>query len=166
MFKGEINLRKKELYDANDELFRRNEELLLKIADLKKVISNLKDENQELEMQNRELDMKLNSTNPLRDLEKKVTSRVSVSKETEYAATVIGKIVVIGAKYCNILTALPESSITKEQVNLILGRTEVAKAEILKITESDIEFDDKKIAMDAKAVEVEEYFNSIMAQSE
>ena len=29
-----------------------------------------------------------------------------------------------------------------------------------------IEFDDKKIAMDAKAVEVEEYFNSIMAQSE
>ena len=78
----------------------------------------------------------------------------------------IGKIVVSGAKYCNLLTALPENSITKEQVNLILGRTEVAKAEILKITENDMTFEDKKSAIDSKEKEAEEYFGSIMAQTE
>ena len=166
-------MRKRDLLNANDELFSRNEELLRKIEELKKENLELKRENEELEKQKNELekqknelDLKINATKPLKDLEKKVTARASVSKETEYAASVIGKIVVSGAKYCSLLTAMPENSITKEQINLILGRTEVAKAEILKIVGNNMSFEDKKTAIDLKGKEAEEYFNSIMAQSE
>ena len=159
-------MRKKELINANDELFRRNDDLLRKIEELKKQISDLKIENQKLISENEGLNLKLNATKPLKDLEKKMTARASVSKETEYAASVIGKIVVKGTKFCNILTALPENSITKEQINLILGRTEVAKSEILKITENDMSFEEKKAAIDIKEEEAQEYFSRIMAQSE
>ena len=48
----------------------------------------------------------------------------------EYGAKVIGQIVVSAAEYSNKLTIGSNSS-QKELVNLILGKTEVAKSEIL-----------------------------------
>ena len=156
-------MRKKEMLELNNELFERcekfhklyleekkkNEDLAKKIEELKATVEALRKEN--------------NST-PLKNLEKKVISRVSVSKEADYGASVIGKIVVKSTDYCNRLTANRDSSDNKELVNLILGRTEIAKAEILKAVNSDIPFENKIKLIDECKQNAEDYFLSVMAQ--
>lgn len=161
-----IIMRKKEILKTNNELFARNEELLGKIEDLKSEISDLKEQITSLSAEKDKIEAKLNATKPLKTLEEKITSRAAISKETEYGAEVIGRIVVKAAKYCNSLTASGNSEITKEQINLILGRTEVAKSEILKVIENNSSLDEKKTAVNSLEQETYDYFQSIMAQSE
>ncbi len=81
----------------------------------------------------------------------------------EYGSQIIGKIVVSAAQYSNSLTAGGETRY-KELLNLILGKTEVAKAEILDITASEAEFDVKKHMIDSVYEQTVEYFESVMAQ--
>mgnify|MGYP000435690075 CR=1 FL=1 len=81
----------------------------------------------------------------------------------DYGAQIIGKTVVAAAKYCNRLTAV-ETENSKELLNLILGRTEVAKAEILKTVSSDIAFDEKKAKIDAEYESAKDYFESVIRQ--
>ena len=52
----------------------------------------------------------------------------------------------------------------KELLNLILGRTEVAKSEILNIASSEVSLENKMQMMDAARDEAIEYFKSIMEQ--
>ena len=87
-----------------------------------------------------------------------------VSKEFEYAASVIGKTVVEATKTCNGLTLNDAEANTKELVNLVLGRTEVLKAEILKILNSDSDFEQKKLEMQKEQADAYDYFDSIKAQ--
>lgn len=87
-----------------------------------------------------------------------------VSVEFEYAASVIGKTVVEATKTCNDLTINIDEEDTRELVNLVLGRTEVLKAEILKILNSDNDFEAKKDLMQKEQAEAYDYFNSIKAQ--
>lgn len=81
----------------------------------------------------------------------------------EYGSQIIGKIVVSAAQYSNSLTAGGETRY-KELLNLILGKTEVAKAEILDITASEAEFDVKNHMIDSVYEQTIEYFESVMAQ--
>ena len=87
-----------------------------------------------------------------------------VSVEFEYAASVIGKTVVEATKTCNDITINIDEEDTRELVNLVLGRTEVLKAEILKILNSDNDFEAKKDLMKKEQAEAYDYFNSIKAQ--
>ncbi len=87
-----------------------------------------------------------------------------LSQDVNVASKIIGKIVLSAAKHCNNLTALDQSPNVKELVNLILGRSEVAKAEILRISTSQMELGEKVYAMEIECKEAEDYFQSVMAQ--
>ena len=164
--KSGVSMKRNDLIAANDQLFARNEELLRTVENLKAEVDNLRREIGNVTTEKEELAAKLNATPPLKALEKKMTSKANLSEETVYAGSVIGKIVVSAAKYCNLLTTLPENSMTKEQVNLILGRTEVAKSEILRELSKDTDFEEKKAAITALKESAEEYFKGVMAQTQ
>ncbi len=80
----------------------------------------------------------------------------------EYGSNVIGELVITAAKYADELSVYGEKY--RELINLILGRTEVEKANILEIVTSDASNDDKKRMIDSCKVTCEEYFDSVMAQ--
>lgn len=157
-------MRKSEMLKQNTELFDRLTDAELKITALKKEIAERDGRITELKSEIERLNAKLNATEPLKTLEAKVVRQAEVSPEVDYGASVIGKTVLLAAKYCNMLTTEGEPETEKELVNLILGRTEVAKAEILKITSSEDSFEDKKQKIDGCFDSAAEYFESVMAQ--
>lgn len=157
-------MRKKKLIKLSQDLFNRLDaaertlkELTAENTELKKQVEALNDENNFL----RENQKK---SEPLKELENRMISQNLISKETEYGAQVIGQIVISAAKHCNLLTASSDKSDIKELINLILGRTEVAKAEILKTVSSQLDFEEKKTYINAQKNAAEDYFASIMAQ--
>ncbi len=81
----------------------------------------------------------------------------------DYGAEIIGRLVVEAAKYSNQLTADGNTKYM-ELVNLLLGKTEVAKADILSITSALISDNDKKNAINTVFDDTLEYFQSVMAQ--
>lgn len=87
-----------------------------------------------------------------------------LSDDVNFGAKSIGKIVLSSAEYCNKLTASGSDPSVKELVNLILGRTEVAKSEILRISTLQIDPQEKQQAMEREMNEAEDYFKSVMAQ--
>lgn len=157
-------MRKRDLLSQNTELFDRIAEAQLQISELKKEIANRDTEIDELKREIERLNAKLNATEPLKTLEAKVVKRADVSPEVDYGAAVIGKTVVEAAKCCNSVTANGNSELVKEVVNLILGRTEVAKSEILGIVSSEDSFDTKKQKIDAQYENAADYFKSVTAQ--
>ena len=82
----------------------------------------------------------------------------------ELGAKIIGKIVLSSAEYCNRLTEMGAAPNAKELVNLILGRTEVAKGEILRLSQSELDGEEMLAAMEREYNEAEDYFKSVMAQ--
>ncbi len=87
-----------------------------------------------------------------------------IPEDFEFAASVIGKTVVEATRTCNELTIQNGAADKKELVNLVLGRTEVLKAEILKILNSTESFEQKKDLMQKEQMAAYDYFNSIKAQ--
>ena len=131
----------------------------------KLAFEEIKRENDELRAELEELKQEAEApvvSAPLKALEEKVLNS-AVNRETDYGASVIGEIVISAAKYCNRLTSEPTEE-KRELVNLILGRTEVAKAEILKIISADGSFETKKNAIIREKAAAEDYFQSVMAQ--
>ncbi len=88
---------------------------------------------------------------------------IELSPEIEYGSKIIGEIVMSATYYSNLLGSSGKESL-KELLNLILGRTEVAKSEILNIVSSDVSIDNKIEMIDAQRDEAIEYFKSIMEQ--
>ena len=160
-------MRKKDLIKLNEELFNRHQSTLKQLEEViaeNKRLSELVDELRETikKLETRTIE----EESPLKNLEEKVLSNAAINDDTKYGAEIIGKIVVTAAKYCNELTANPkDGKDVKELVNLILGRTEIAKAEILNIVSSTSEFFNKKELIDAQLDECKDYFDSIMAQN-
>ncbi len=103
---------------------------------------------------------------PLETVRKKVEAGAKVSGEIRYGASVIGKTVVEAARCCNSLTGNSVDQNVKERVNLILGRTEVTKAEILKWISSDLSYEEKCQRIDEEFLSAQDYFASMMAQTE
>ena len=157
-------MRKKELLKINEELFKRLESVNASFEELKKDYEALQKELAVLKAEKVQSAENTESSAPLKTLEQKVTTACNFSEDTEYGSTIIGKIVVSAAKHCNKLATSSDSAETRELVNLILGRTEVAKANILKIISSDIDITEKKQNIDKELEVCEDYFLSIMAQ--
>lgn len=86
-----------------------------------------------------------------------------LSEEFEYASSIIGKTVVEATRLCNELS-LKDDQDKVELVNLVLGRTEILKAEILKILNSEVAFEEKKDLMQNEQSAAYDYFDSIKAQ--
>ena len=86
-----------------------------------------------------------------------------LSEEFEYASSIIGKTVVEATRLCNELS-LKYDQDKVELVNLVLGRTEILKAEILKILNSEVAFEEKKDLMQNEQSAAYDYFDSIKAQ--
>jgi len=102
---------------------------------------------------------------PLKKLEEKMIGQIKIDDPIDYGAKTIGKIVISAAQHCNKIAVLNTAD-SKDLVNLILGRTEVAKAEILNILESENDYDTLKKLIDKEKNETYDYFNSVRAQIE
>ena len=161
-----FGLKKSDLIKLNNELFDRAEKYKALYEDLKRENSILSEENKQLKLENEDLIAKQNATPPLVELEKKVKNQAKLSEEARFGAAVIGKIVIKAAQCCNKLTSQNGDFDAKELVNLILGRTEVAKAEILKIVESEIPLENKYEQISGCEKSAEDYFHSVMAQND
>ena len=81
----------------------------------------------------------------------------------EYAAGAIGKGVQESIKYANLISTSTSPN-KKEVLNLIMGKAEVAKAEIFAITEGLLSDENKKELIDAQCAEALDYFKSAYAQ--
>jgi hypothetical protein len=81
----------------------------------------------------------------------------------DYSVKVIGKIVMESVKV-NCVLASSENENKKELINLVLGRTEVAKEEISSLLACGLEEAEIKASIDKESEEVTEYFQSILGQ--
>lgn len=85
-------------------------------------------------------------------------------EDFNFAAAVIGKTVIEATKVCNQLSSNHSNTDVKELVNLVLGRTEVLKAEVLKILALSESLEQKKDLMQKEQCAAFDYFDSIKAQ--
>ncbi|MBP3706928.1 MAG: hypothetical protein J6J13_06770 [Clostridia bacterium] len=156
-------MRKKQLLNQNISLFEQLQREKANNMQLIRENERLKEKNSQLKnaLENLGEDIATQVT-PLQKIEQKVVES-AVDSQTQYACDVIGKVVVSSAEYSNKLTDGGETRYI-ELVNLILGRAEVAKAEILSLVLSDDDFSIKKEKMDTVLEKTQEYFKSIMAQ--
>lgn len=159
-------MRRGELLNLNRELYEKAEKYKAMYEELKAENAELSKKVELLWNDNKALSEKQNATDPLKELEKKVINQAKFTEEEKYGASAIGKIVVKATAYCNKLTSSNDGYDPKELVNLILGRTEVAKAEILRIVNSDLEAERKSELIDNCKKSAEDYFESVMAQKE
>ena len=81
----------------------------------------------------------------------------------EYGSVIIGKLVIESVKYANLIGE-SDTSDKKELLNLIMGKAEVAKAEIFAATESEAAFEVKKDIINAQYAEALDYFKSAYGQ--
>ena len=158
-------MRKKDIIKLNAELFEKAEKLRFEIEELKRENMRLNVKIEELTFKNEELSGLAEIVEPT-VVEEKIKEEIVLDKSTAIGATIIGKIIVTATQYCNEITNKNTEN-AKELINLILGRTEVAKAEILKIVENkelDTELA-KSLAVDEQN-SAEDYFKSVIAQIE
>ncbi len=142
--------------------------------------SRLRRENSDLNRQLEELRQRISAIEVGQEIKKEITE-LPKAEDTAIIQTVsqdepqlrdgislgskiIGKIVLSSAEYCNRLTDVGAASNAKELVNLILGRTEVAKAEILRLSALELDNETMLSAMERELNEAEDYFKSVMAQ--
>ena len=157
-------MRKKDLIQQNLNLSDALQKTQLELSELKKQLKSYSDEIKALksELSDKENEIQ-QTTEPMRRLEEKVITTASLKPDVEYGAKVIGEIVVSAADYSNKLTQGGDSS-HKELINLILGKTELTKAEILSVTQTDDELEVKRVKIDQIAKTANEYFESVLAQ--
>ena len=160
-------MRKKKLIEQNLSLFENLQKTQAELSELKNLLNKNAEEIKTLKAKidkaNEQSVTEPAITEPMRRLEEKVIAAATLKPDMEYGATVIGKIVVSAAEYSNKLTFGGDDS-KKELVNLILGKTEMAKAEILSVIQTEESFDVKCAKMDQIAVVTKEYFESVLAQ--
>ena len=81
----------------------------------------------------------------------------------EYGAKIIGNIIVESAKYTDMITANPCEN-TKDLINLIMGKSEICKSEILTIALGELDYQTKCELMDSQLTDALDYFKSVLAQ--
>lgn len=159
-------MRKKDLMNLNSTLFAREDAYQRQIETLKAENDDLKKQIDALNDQVVGLKSKLEASESLKKLEDKILAQVSISEDKQYGAEIIGKIVLKSAEYCTELSSCEQNAEIKELVNLILGRTEIAKAEILKIVSENLPLEAKKDMIDKERLGAEDYFLSVLAQKD
>lgn len=159
-------MRKKKLIEQNLSLFEQLQKTQGEVLELKRMLNKSNEEISSLKakmLEPKQEDKLSSVTEPMRRLEERVIANANIKPDMEYGAIIIGKIVVAAAEYSNKLTLGGDES-KKELVNLILGKTEVAKAEILSVVESEDDFDTKCTKIDQILAVSKEYFESVIAQ--
>ena len=159
---------KKKLVKENIALFERLNKANEKISEQGKTIKELDEKISELKILLEE------EKNKVQVIEIKEEAEISTAEETkeeiksvndvEYGSSIIGKIVVAATENSNKLSAESQTPESKEQINLILGKTEVAKSEILAVVLSNKSLDEKIADMDKIKEDTVEYFEGIMQQ--
>lgn len=81
----------------------------------------------------------------------------------EFGAEIIGKIVIESAKYADLVAASTTLN-KKELLNLIMGKSEVCKAEILNVVTSNASTETKISLINSQLSEAVDYFKSVAAQ--
>lgn len=89
--------------------------------------------------------------------------KIEFAPETEYGSEIIGEIVIQTSVYSEKITESVKEN-KKELLNLIIGRSEVAKSEILDIAMSDSAIENKKNMMNSVLDDTVEYFKSVIEQ--
>ena len=156
-------MRKKELLNQNVSLYNQLQKALIDNNELNKVISQKDNEIIHLKSEIERIKNRPNVTESFKRLEDKMIFSAGIDKDFEYGSEVIGKIVVSSTEYCNKIALLnhPDS---KEMINLILGKTEVSKSDILNIVSSELDTDKKESAINIIEYNTIEYFKSVYAQ--
>lgn len=155
-------LRRKVKYrDKNKELVNLTNDLYEKLDDSLYLQKQMENEIKRYKMMENKTKEEVKAEN-IEEIPQKETPKFS--EDFEFASYIIGKVVVESTKICNQLTLDNQTAERYELVNLILGRTEVLKAEILKILNSETEFETKKELMKSEQNSAYDYFNSIKAQ--
>ena len=88
---------------------------------------------------------------------------VTLEGASQYAAEVIGKLVLEGAKLSAKFAEKP-NEYSKDLINLVLGKTEVCKSAILDICNGDSDDAVKRAQIDVVFTEAVEYFGSLVKQ--
>ena len=160
------------LIKQNRQLFDRlqiselsNKRLNDELQNLKKIITRLETEIENfknLDEVNLEENLSLDNEN-IDVVSAQVDNEVILGEDIEYGSKIIGEIVIQAALTSNKIKEISHPNI-KELVNLILGRTEVAKGEVLNIVSSEFSFDEKLQMMNDVKAQSFEYFESILKQ--
>lgn len=161
-------MRKKKLLEQNTLLFEQMKQLEIEIALLKKEISKRNAEIKRLSaMQGPKEQISTGLTakpeNEQSEAVKKEPKDIVLDDISVYGSDTIGEIVLRATELSGRLS-LEQSEENKELVNLILGKTEVAKSEILMATEKENSFENKKSEIDNIKNNTFEYFESVMGQ--
>ena len=122
-------------------------------------------------MQQNEQEEEPDASEPTEELsEKKVLNILPIGEKVvlpdsimEFGSEIIGKIVIESAKYADMIAASATPN-KKELLNLIMGKGEVCKAEILNAVSSSASTDTKISLINAQLAEAIDYFKSVVAQ--
>ncbi len=159
-------MRKKKLIEQNLSLFEQLQKTQGELIELKRLFEKSTEEISQLKLQLQKVEKTENDaqvTEPMRRLEEKIIANATLKPDMEYGAKIIGSIVLSAAEYSNRLTIGGDDS-KKELLNLILGKTEIAKAEILSVIETNDSFEIKCSKIDQIELVTKEYFESVSAQ--
>lgn len=142
-----------------------NKRLKEEISALKKAIAHLEEEIELLKSGDESVAIAetIEASEEFIEANDKAECDITLGEDVEYGSKIIGEIVIQSALTSNKLKEINHPNI-KELVNLILGRTEVSKGEILSIISSEVSIEAKiQMINDVKA-QVFEYFNSVLEQ--
>ena len=165
-----MRMRKKDLLSQNISLFDKLQRLQIELSRLK---TELDSKNARIDELEKLLESKDTAVEPLFSndtdtvLESETTAperkSIDIDDATDYGAKMIGKIVVSASEHCNMLTVKAKPN-CRELVNLVMGKTELAKSEILDSVSTELSFDDKRRIIDSVYESTLEYFDGVMAQ--
>ena len=161
-------MRKKKLLEQNTMLFEQMKQLEIEVALLKKEITKRNAEIKRLialqgTKEQISADLTAKPENKQNDEVKYKPEDIVLDDISVYGSDTIGEIVLRATELSGRLS-LEQSEENKELVNLILGKTEVAKSEILMATEKENSFENKKSEIDNIKNNTFEYFESVMGQ--
>lgn len=179
-------MRKKDLFEQNAALFNRLQSVSAELEKYKKLyseniteINSLRrrladieleaerktaEESAEKEPEPTESTETVKAQSPAEETQLKPLSDVVLENTAmQKGAEVIGRIVFDAAKTCNEFADKP-TEYSKDLINLVLGKTEVAKSEIYEICRSEQTEEQKIAAIDAVYDSTTDYFSNLHKQ--
>ena len=164
-------MRKKLLLEQFDSLSSSYEKCFYELSELKKENERLLDKISELEeklAQQQTEGFKVGSAVTDQSQEEMTEEQhenisPTLDDAMEYGAKIIGNIIVESAKYSDMVTNKPSEN-TKDLINLIMGKSEICKSEILTIALGELDYNTKCDLMDSQLNDAVDYFKSVLAQ--
>lgn len=164
---NELSVAKKEIEELNGELANIKNQMaeFQKSAEIKKEPEIAKETEAPNEIKApKEIEIPETVSDEKVDLKLETsTDEIELPEDLKYAADTISKLVIESTRYSNILTTKGGPAY-KELINLVLGKTEVSKAEIVSVINENIDVSQKKEKLDAIKSATVEYYESVLAQ--